>query len=298
VASERLKEMCHLWVSDQTVRRVSDAVGQQAQQWMRQSSEPVQAFEQAEGQVEFLTDGVMVNTRAGWREMRLSLFAKRPAGPAASVQQWADRHLPDPTARLAWARFASSAQVGQWMREMAERLELGRGRGVSALADGAWWIWKQVRQQLPEAQQNLDTYHLREHLFDTAAALHGKGSEASSQWAQSQFMTLRGEGSKAYLHEHLIPRTREAKTDGSSGDYQALRAWCQYVWSNRSRLNYADRLARGLPIGSGQVEGACKTVVGRRLKLNSARWLPERAEHIAALTCLQYSDLWKAYWEN
>ena len=70
------------------------------------------------------------------------------------------------------------------------------------------------------------------------------------------------------------------------------------MWSNRGRLRYADRLERGLPIGSGQVEGACKTVVGRRLKLNSARWHPERAEHIAALTCLQYGNLWEAYWEN
>jgi len=298
VASERLKEMCHLRVSDQTVRRVSDAAGEQARQWMEASAKPVEAFERAEGQVEFYTDGTMVNTRSGWREMRLGLFSKRPAGEAASVQQWADRHLPDPTARLTYARFATSAQVGDLIGGTAHRLNLDRGRDVSALGDGALWIWKQTREHLPDAEQTLDVYHLREHLFDTAGALYGQGSEASSQWVQSQFMTLRGEGSKRYLHDHLIPQTRQAKADGPSGDYEALRAWSQYVWSNRGRLHYADRLARGLPIGSGQVEGACKTVVGRRLKLNSARWRPERAEHIAALTCLQYGDLWKAYWEN
>jgi hypothetical protein len=188
--------------------------------------------------------------------------------------------------------------MGQLMYRTAERLNLSRGRGVSALADGALWIWKQTREQLPDAEQNLDVYHLREHLFDAAGALHGRGSDAASQWAESQFMTLMREGSKRYLHDHLIPQTRQAKADGPRGEYEALRAWSQYVWSNRGRLRYADRLERGLPIGSGQVEGACKTVVGRRLKLNSARWRPERAEHIAALTCLHYGDLWKAYWEN
>lgn len=59
---------------------------------------------------------------------------------------------------------------------------------------------------------------------------------------------------------------------------------------------YRDRLAAGRPIGSGLIEGCCKTVVAARLKINSARWLPRRAERMGHLRCLQYSDLWDAYW--
>jgi len=59
---------------------------------------------------------------------------------------------------------------------------------------------------------------------------------------------------------------------------------------------YRRRLAEGLPIGSGLVEGTCKNVVGKRLKLNSARWRVRRAEHMAALRCLHYSKLWEPYW--
>jgi hypothetical protein len=62
------------------------------------------------------------------------------------------------------------------------------------------------------------------------------------------------------------------------------------------RMNYADRLRRGLIIGSGQIEGACKTVIGRRLKLNSARWIPQRAQNLVALPSLHYSQLWTSYW--
>ena len=60
---------------------------------------------------------------------------------------------------------------------------------------------------------------------------------------------------------------------------------------------YAQRLAEGKPIGSGAVEGACKTI-GARLKLNSARWRPRRAERFGALLCLEYTDQADLYWRS
>ena len=49
-------------------------------------------------------------------------------------------------------------------------------------------------------------------------------------------------------------------------------------------------------IGSGMVEGACKHVVGRRLKQTGARWKVRRVERMAALCAVQASDQWNAYW--
>jgi hypothetical protein len=37
-------------------------------------------------------------------------------------------------------------------------------------------------------------------------------------------------------------------------------------------MDYAGLLQRGLPIGSGIVEAACKTLVAQRLKLSGMRW--------------------------
>jgi len=59
---------------------------------------------------------------------------------------------------------------------------------------------------------------------------------------------------------------------------------------------YRDRLQEGLPIGSGLIEGACKNMIGARLKANSARWRVRRAERVGALRCLDYSDQWDTYW--
>ena len=58
----------------------------------------------------------------------------------------------------------------------------------------------------------------------------------------------------------------------------------------------AARLAQGRSIGSGLVEGACKQVIGRRLKQTGARWRVRRVERMAALCAVQASGQWAAYW--
>ena len=56
----------------------------------------------SEGQGEFRTDGTWVNIRQGWREMRLAVCVKRPAGEPALPQRWRDRKLGATTIRAAF----------------------------------------------------------------------------------------------------------------------------------------------------------------------------------------------------
>ncbi|MGL6194525.1 MAG: hypothetical protein ACRC2T_06845, partial [Thermoguttaceae bacterium] len=54
----------------------------------------------------------------------------------------------------------------------------------------------------------------------------------------------------------------------------------------------------GLSIGSGQVEGACKNLVGRRLKQTGACWEVGRVNRMGVLCAILYGDQWKAYWKT
>ena len=71
-----------------------------------------------------------------------------------------------------------------------------------------------------------------------------------------------------------------------------------YLEPHRDHTPYRQRLAEGRSIGSGMVEGACKTVVGRRLKQTGARWKVRRVERMAALCCVLYGDQWETYWKK
>ena len=87
-----------------------------------------------------------------------------------------------------------------------------------------------------------------------------------------------------------LPRTAAQQT--------ALDALRNYLAPHAHHLNYAERLREGRSIGSGQVEGACKNMIGRRLKANAARWRVARINRMAGLCCLLYSEQWNTYWQS
>jgi hypothetical protein len=76
----------------------------------------------------------------------------------------------------------------------------------------------------------------------------------------------------------------------------ALDGLREYLGSHQDHLHYGQRLAEGRSIGSGQVEGACKNLIGRRLKANASRWRLRRVNRMAGLCCVMYSHQWTAYW--
>lgn len=296
MASARLWELCGVRISDQSIRRASQEVGRCAQAWLSDSDSATQGLKKAKGETEAYVDGTMVNTREGWREMKLVAVAKRPRGKPATINQWSKRVVPDPTARLVTAGICDAQWVGQTLKKWSQGLGLGAGREVSVLADGAKWIWGQMAEVLPEFEGNLDVYHLMEHLHACGKGLYGETDRARS-WAGQECRKLMEKGSKCYL-KRLRRQVQEGRLKGpaESARVAALCELLKYLWPNRHRLDYKGRLQRGLVIGSGMIEGACKTVAGRRLKLNSARWNPEGADAIAALCSLQYSNLWNDFW--
>ena len=66
----------------------------------------------AQGVAEFSTDGLKGNTVGGWREIRQSVFCKRPAAAPAAAGEWADRPLEEPTARVAICQIARCDRIG------------------------------------------------------------------------------------------------------------------------------------------------------------------------------------------
>ena len=281
-ASAHLKEFCGLAACDNTIRRVCHEHGGAMRDWQRDDPAAGGRFRAAAGDVEFQTDGTMVNTTAGWREMRLSVFAKRGRGwPAAGAADWDQRGLPAPHARVIQAGIRTGDQLGPGWRRMAGRLGLRDATAVTVIADGAKWIWAQAAKALPGAAGVLDIYHAGEHLWAAGRAVLGEGTAACRAWVEARRATLLRSGAAGLL----------AELAGAGWS-----DWRGYFEPHLGHTDYAARLAEGRSIGSGLVEGACKQVVGRRLKQTGARWKVRRVERMASLCAVQASDQWDAYW--
>jgi hypothetical protein len=291
-ASAKLKDLCHINVSDDTVERLCQHEGEQARQWLRGEQKTVDAFAQTPGDPEFYSDGLKINTTDGWREMRLNLLQKRERAAAATPGQWKERVLPQAQARLASCAIADSRLTGAMWKQWSEKMDLKHSADLSVIADGAPWIWEQARQRLsPQASWCVDVYHVSEHIHDCAKVIFDQG-QAARAWAEQQVNQLIAIGGPRYIAE-LDEQIARCKHPAQQQAMTGLRG---YLDANRDRMWYADRLKEGKPIGSGAIEGACKKI-GTRLKLNSARWRPRRAERFGALLCLEYTDQMSDYWQ-
>jgi hypothetical protein len=281
-ASANLKEFCGLSVCDNTIRAVCHAHGGAMRDWQRDDPRAGVAFRRADGDVEFQTDGTLVNTTAGWREMRLSIFAKRGRGqPVSGRGDWEQRGLPAPHARVIRAAIRTGEQLGPSWRRMATRLGLREASAISVIADGAKWIRNQVAGHLPGATGVLDIYHAVEQLWAAARARVGEGAAGAASWAEARRATLLRSGAEA-----LVRELAAAQWSGV----------CGYFEAHLEHTGYAIRLREGRSIGSGLVEGSCEQVVGRRLKQTGAKWKVRRVERVATLCAVQASEQWDAYW--
>jgi hypothetical protein len=292
-ASAKLKDICHMNVSDDTIERVCQHEGEEARRWLRANPETVEAFGKAPGEAEFYSDGLKVNTREGWREMRLNLLQKRERGTPVPPERWKDRVLPEASMRLASCAIADARLVGAMWKQWSGQMGLENSTDLSVIADGAPWIWEQARRRLsPRASWCVDVYHVSEDLHRCAKSMLGEGGPARS-WARAELEELIRIGGPGYIQR--LDRTIAKASEPTH--IEALNALRVYLHRNQDRMWYADRLKEGKPIGSGAIEGACKKV-GARLKLNSARWRPRRAERFGALLCLEYADQATHFWSN
>ena len=71
-----------------------------------------------------------------------------------------------------------------------------------------------------------------------------------------------------------------------------------YFRRNLPKMAYADFRAQGLPIGSGPVEAACKTVVGARIKRSGMRWTREGGQRVLNLRTHVLSKRWDVFWNT
>lgn len=297
-ASAKLAEVCSIKLSDDTIERVCQDEGERARKWLRggdggEANAMVDGFADSEGEPEFYSDGLKLNTVGGWREMRLNLLQKRRRATPATPAQWKERVLPEPTVRLASCAIADSRLTGAMWKRWSNRLGLDDSAELSVLADGAPWIWEQARLRLsPDAQWCVDVYHVSEHLHACGRAMFGEGAAARS-WADERLAELIERAGPAFVRR----LDEQIASCADAGHVKAMASLRTYLAGNRERMWYAKRLAEGKAIGSGAIEGACKKV-GARLKLNSARWRPRRAERFGALLCLEYTDQMKNYWRS
>jgi len=284
-ASRMLHNLTGQSLSPKTVERLTHQVGSVASSHEEALAQKMERWESpaAEVQPERLyvaVDGAMVHERDGWHEVK------------TAVCYWEDE-TGERQARYG-VRFEEAASFVAFVWSLACRCGLNVAKEVVLLGDGARWIWDRIGGLLPEATQIVDWYHAMEHVWDCGRGLYGEGSEQTTAWVK-QIETLLWDGHVREILRQLESQRCQARAPAQR---QALDGLVTYLRNQDDRLAYARFRARGLDIGSGRVEAACKNVVGARMKRSGMRWTRHGAQTTLSLRVFWLNGTWDALWSS
>jgi len=141
---------------------------------------------------------------------------------------------------------------------------------ILGLGDGALWIADAF--ELLAIPYLIDVYHATSYLDTVMTAL---GWDEQRR-ARHRRKWCKGQSYASYWLKHYIPDVTIVKT--WSDDAQTAY---RYLEKRQDHMNYKQHKAKDYPIGSGQVEGMNKAVIGKRMKQSGMQWSPEGAAAMA-----------------
>lgn len=165
---------------------------------------------------------------------------------------------------------------------------------VVKLLDGAPQLWSLLDSQLEEEAigkpivRLLDKWHVLEKLDAAAVVMHGKKAAGPIKRRWRIWLLNSSKAAERILGELRL----SGKEWVPVGDTHPVHEAITYLQNHLDRLDYAAARRDGLPVGSGNVEATCKSLVEIRMKRAGSRWKDDSGEHIIQLRALALSDRW------
>ncbi len=161
---------------------------------------------------------------------------------------------------------------------------------VVLISDGAAWITNVADELLAGMRKTciLDVFHALEC-----------ASEALKVLVRCVFARkARLAGIKAQLLDGKVGRVM-ADLRPHRGRGKAVAKCIDQFDSNKGRMRHDECRARGMQIGSGQIEGSCKKMVAARFKKSGCKWSKRGANALLALKCCWGNSGWEefAFWK-
>jgi hypothetical protein len=208
-----------------------------------------------------------------------------------------------PLNRRVYASFGPKRHAFEFAVAEAARRGFGAGtdKTVQLLTDGDPDLHRYVDEYFPESQYpqrvvTVDIMHVLEKLWDAGTARYAAGSDELATWVHEQEDRLYGDDAAAVVGELRGWLAETPKVGpGNKGKRKRLSVAIRYVEQRLDKLSYGTCQERDLEVGTGQVEGAIKHVIGKRCDHGGMRWKRERAQAVIQLRCIDVNEQWDAF---
>jgi hypothetical protein len=138
---------------------------------------------------------------------------------------------------------------------------------VVKVADACKDNWEFLSKKVRVGTEVVDYYHATEHLNTALQAAYGKGTGDQRRRFQELGDVLLNEPDGV---DRVIASLRYLSKEHPKS--AILKRETKFFSSNKARMRYAALRADFLPVGSGPMEAACKTLASQRMKQSGMRW--------------------------
>lgn len=284
-SSRKIEALTGQKVSDNTIERVVYQAGSVTQE---QQNQQLQRFfghkemPEAQTKPEMLyvaTDGTTVHETDGWHECKVA------------VVYFEDEQQQRQSCYI--GRFDSSETFGWHVWVEACKCGFREAPEVIYLGDGAPWIRTEYQRHFGKATFIIDWYHASEYLWDCGKKLLGEGTKPTEDWVKKRLDWLWDGCTKKLLDD-----LKEHRKKYRAARREAIDTLIRYISTNEEEMRYDVFRAKGYDIGSGAVEGACKNVVGKRLKQSGMIWTRAGSSATLALRVCWLNNRWDELWRQ
>ena len=296
-AEDAIAEAMHINVNDDTVRQVTNYVGNTVfRNDCRRAEEAYADLERCKleypcdkkGVVYIETDGAALNTRvrddegSTWRENKLGeVFS------TDNIHFWNNSKGERQHQIMKKEYVSYIGSVSEFKKHLlacAIRNGYGHFKETVVLSDGATWIRNMVDEIFHGAQQILDYYHLCENVNEFAKYIFNQNEPKYKPWAADVCDSLRKS-----QHEKVLSDLKQYKSKTLGNGTVNLHT---YISNNANNIDYATYESKGYFIGSGAIESGNKTILQDRLKRAGMRWNVATAQAMLSLKTKAESGLW------
>jgi len=205
-----------------------------------------------------------------------------------------------PLNRRVHASFGPKRQAFEFAVEEAKRRGFGADtdKVVQILTDGDPDLHRYTdayfpAETYPARVVTVDVMHVLEKLWEAGRSRYDEGTPQLAAWVRAQEDRLYADNPEAVVAELRGWLEETPKTGpGNKGRRKRLSAAIRYLANRLDKLNYGSCRERDLEVGTGQVEGAIKYIIGKRCDHGGMRWIRERAQAVIQLRCIDVNGHW------
>lgn len=217
-----------------------------------------------------------------------------------TLKKGEDGRLHGPINKKIWGSYAARIEIMQWAEKQAKArgFDPKNNSNIHIVIDGEQTLYSNLKELFPKASFALDIRHFEEKLWTLGRTFHAEGSDELAAWVnQYRNFLYTGDVKDLYQEMEALKKQLSPRAKRDEKKLKELTGLLKYLKPRIPMMNYKHYIKKDLVIASGVIEGAARYVVGERMDCSGMRWIPQRAEALLHLRCIELNGEWDTFIE-